>query len=432
MIRSRFTLSSAVVLIGALLTCCRAGAETLTFQKAADLAMTRSANVGLAMADQMKAQSAYREARNAYVPALVTGSGLGASWGFPLSLEGSAPSIFNVNSQSTLLNFSQREFIRAARSEWNATTHSAEDQKSQALLDTAVTYTQLNAATARMKAIQEQAEQAQRAQYITLQRVNEGVDSKVELTRANLNMARTRMRLAEANAAVDTLKQHLSQLTGVPVAGLEINASTIPPIPEFNADDDAVSKALAASAAVRTADEHAAGKVFQAKGEHRGLLPTIDFAAQYALLSKYNNYEQFYKSFERNNATVGVVIRFPFLNQVQKAHAEAADAEALRARAEAQATRNQVASDTLKLQRSVEQLAAAKDVAKLEWELAQADLEAVTAKLDTGGATLRDQETARMEVNDKYASYVDTAFQYDKVRLQLMAATGELRGWALK
>jgi outer membrane protein TolC len=283
-----------------------------------------------------------------------------------------------------------------------------------------------------MKAVEEQAEQAQRAQYITQQRVNEGLDSRIELTRASLNLARTRMRLAEGQAAIDTLRQHLSQLTGIPMPAIEVDASSIPPIPEINAEDDAVAKALANSAAVKMADEHAKGKGQQAKGEHRGLLPTIDFAAQYALLSKFNNYEEFYNRFERHNATVGVVIRFPFLNQVQKAHAEAADAETMRAQAEAQATRNQVASDTLKLQRSIEQLAAARDVAKLEWELAQGDLEAVTAKLDTGTATLRDQEAARIEVNDKYATYLDTAFQYDKARLQLMGATGELRSWAFK
>lgn len=433
MTRSRFASDSLLlILLGALLMCGQATAETLTFQKAIELAMSRSVNVGLARADEMKAHSSYREARNAYVPALIAGSGLGASRGFPLSLEGAAPSVFNLNSQSTLLNFSQREFSRAARSEWNATTHNMEDQRSQALLDTAVTYAQLSAAQARMKVIQEQAEQAQRAQYITQQRVSEGLDRKMELTRASLNMARTRMRLAEGQAAVDTLKQHLSQLTGIPLAAIEVDSSSMPQIPEISADDDAVAKALANSAAVKMADEHAKGKAQQAKGEHRGLLPSIDFAAQYALLSRFNNYEEFYKRFERHNATVGVVIRFPFLNQVQRAHAEAADADALRAQMEAQATRNQVASDTLKLQRSIEQLAAARDVAKLEWELAQGDLESVSAKLDTGAATLRDQEAARIEVTDKYATYLDTAFQYDKARLQLMAAVGELRNWAMK
>ncbi|HYG97933.1 MAG TPA: TolC family protein [Terriglobales bacterium] len=409
----------------------RGNAETLTFQRAIELAMARSVNVGIALADQMKARSAYREARNAYFPVVVAGSGLGASRGFPLSLEGSAPSVFNFNSQSTLLNFSQREFVRAARSEWNATTHNTEDQRSQALLDTAITYAQLNAALVRIKALQEQADQARRVQFISQQRVSEGVDSKLELTRASLNLARTRMRVAEGEAAVDVLRQHLSQLTGLSLVNVDLDPESMPAIPELNPDEDAIAKALASSAAVKVADEHAKAKAQQAKGEHRGLLPSIDFAAQYALLSRFNNYEEFYNRFERHNATVGVVIRFPFLNSVQGAHAEAADAEALRAQAEAQAARNQVSSDTLKLQRSIQQLAAARDVARLEWELAQGNLETLSAKMETGSVTLREEENARIDVSDKYATYLDTAFEYDKARLQLMSATGELRDWAL-
>lgn len=403
--------------------------ETLTFQKAVELATGHSTGVGVALADQMKAHSAYREARRAYVPALIMGSGLGASWGFPLSLEGSAPSVFNVNAQSALINPAQRQFIKSAKTAWEASSASADDQRDQAVLDTAVTFAQLNAAQAKLKTLQEQADQAQKAQYITQQRTGEGIDSKVELTRANLNLARVRLRLSEAQGTVDILKQHLSQLTALSVGAIEIDPESLPPIPDPAQDDDVVAKALANSAAVKASDEQARSKEQQAKGEHRALYPAVDFAAQYARLAKYNNYDVFYKSFQPNNATVGVSIRFPFLNAAQRAHAEAADADALRARAEAQATRNVVSSNTLKLQRTVGQLAAARDVARLEWELAQTDLDAVTAKLQTGNANLRDQENARIAVNDKYAAYLDSSFDYDKVRLQLMSATGELKQW---
>ena len=42
------------------------------------------------------------------------------------------------------------------------------------------------------------------------------------------------------------------------------------------------------------------------------MLPSFDFAAQYALLSKFNNYDVYYNAFQRNNATIGVSIVFPF------------------------------------------------------------------------------------------------------------------------
>ncbi len=406
-------------------------AETLTFKKALELAASHGTGVGMAFADQMRARSSYFEARDAYIPALTTGSGLGASWGFPLSLEGSAPSIFNVTAQSTVFNLAQRSFIRAAQNEWSATGHNSDDQRNQTLLDAAVTYAQLDAALAKLKILRDQSEQAQRAEYITQQRVSEGVDSKIELTRASLNSARTRLRLTETQGTVDVLKQHLSQLTGLPAGDIEVDGESVPKIPDLSQDEGLVNRALANNPAVKTADEHLKSKLQQAKGEHNALYPTVDFAAQYALLAEFNNYAEFYKAFQRNNATIGVAIRFPFLNPVQRAKSQTAAAEALRAKSEAEATRNQVSSQALKLQRALPQLAAARDVSKLEWELAQGNLDVVSARMQTGATTLRDQENARIDVNDKYATYLDTSFEYDKARLQLMSMTDDLQDWAL-
>ena len=81
-----------------------------------------------------------------------------------------------------------------------------------------------------------------------------------------------------------------------------------------------------------------------------------------------------------NNFTGGLNIRIPIFNSVQKAKAEEADADAMVARKQADLTRNQVGEDALKLQRSLRQLAAARDVAKLEWEVSQGELEAVTGR----------------------------------------------------
>ena len=64
-------------------------------------------------------------------------------------------------------------------------------------------------------------------------------------------------------------------------------------------------------------------------------------------------------------------IRFPLFNASQRARAQAADADALKATKQAEAARNQVSEETLRLQRSVTQMQAARDVAQLEYEIAQ-------------------------------------------------------------
>ncbi len=419
----------AILLLLAVTTVLGARAEQIPFRRAVELAVSHSGTMASAAADQMRAYQSYREAKNLYLPQVVVGSGLGASYGFPLSIEGAAPSIFNVNTQQYLLNFGQRQFVRAAKTEWNASTLSTQDKRDQVMLDAAVTYVQLDRALAQLKLLQGQQNEAQRLVFVVEKRVGEGVDPRVELTRANLAAARVRMRIAEIQANVDLLRQHLAELTGLPAEQIETVTDSIPPMPDVSQREDLVSRAVASSTALKVADQHALAKAQTAKGEHRMLYPSIDLAGQYALLSQYNNYDQYFKKFQRNNFTFGLGMRFPFLNPSQRARAEAADADAIRAKRDAEAVKNQVSSETLKLQRSVEQLSAAQDVAQLEYQLSQADLETVGARLVAGTATLRDQENARLAVNEKYSAYLDASLEVAKAQMQLMKATGELEKW---
>jgi outer membrane protein TolC len=172
----------------------------------------------------------------------------------------------------------------------------------------------------------------------------------------------------------------------------------------------------------------------RARAEHRALWPSLDFATQYAVLAKFNNWTQFFptKAFERNNATVGVVIRFPVLNFSQRAHAQAADADAIHASKEVENTKNQVSQEVLKLQRSVEQLKAAQDVSQLEYELAQSNVNAVEIRMNSGSAGIHDEADARTDLAEKFGSLEDTKFQLQRARIGLLRATGDLESWTEK
>jgi outer membrane protein TolC len=238
------------------------------------------------------------------------------------------------------------------------------------------------------------------------------------------------MRMAEAQGAVDVLRNRLSQMTGIPASSIETIPGSLPPLPEVKQEDNLVGQALEASPSVKAAEHHATAQSLRARGEHRAMWPAVDFAGQYALLSRYNNYDEFYKSFDRHNATLGVAIRFPFLSPSQHAHAAAADAEALRARKDAEAAKNRVSEETLKLQRAVEQLSAAHEVADLEYQVAQSNLEASQVRMDAGTATLHDVEDARVQANERYNALQDTSFELQKARITLLRATDELAAWA--
>jgi outer membrane protein TolC len=88
-------------------------AEPVPLKRVVELALAHSSTMAGAAADTQRAFAAYSEARNQYVPQVVVGSGLGTSYGYPLTLEGSAPSIFNVAAQSAVINPALKEFIRS-------------------------------------------------------------------------------------------------------------------------------------------------------------------------------------------------------------------------------------------------------------------------------------------------------------------------------
>jgi len=406
--------------------------DPLPFSQALDLALQHSGIMGIATINQWRAQKAYQEVRNNYIPQLTIGSGLGYSYGFPLTLEGSAPSVVNFTSSGAFFNPALKQFIRAAKIDWKATSQDVQDKRNAVILDTALTYAQLEQLSGKIQALTEAQAAAEKAQFISEQRLQQGVGSKLEVTKSQLVEARIRLRVAEAQGQMDVLREHLSKLVGLPAESIAVAPGTMPPLPAISQVEDLSAQAIEYSPAVKLADQKAEAAETRAKGEHKALRwPTVDGATQYAYLAKFNNYDQYYKNYLANNFTGGLNVRFPIFNAVQKAKAQEADADAMIARKQADLARNQVGEDTLKLQRSLRQLLAARDVAKLEWVVGQGELEAVTARAETRGANPRDQENARLNADDKHAAYLDAEFELSRAELQLLKLTGELENWAI-
>jgi len=89
----------------------------ISFTTAIGLALKSNPKVLMAQADVDKALAAVQQLRDAYIPSVVGGSGVGPpSYGFPLG----QPSIFNITSQSLVFSYSQRDYLRAARAALDA------------------------------------------------------------------------------------------------------------------------------------------------------------------------------------------------------------------------------------------------------------------------------------------------------------------------
>ena len=406
-------------------------AAPVPFRTVMEMAVKHSGAMAIAGADQRKAYETYAEARSMYTPQVTLGSGLGYSYGVPLSIEGSAPSIFNVTSQQFLFNLAQKDFIRASHNDWESAKFDIADKRDQVILDAASAYIELDSLTERLKALGDEQKFAERAEFISKSRVQEGVDSPLDLKKVQLAGARVRLRMAEAMGAVDLLRERLAGLTGLPAATIETDHDSIPKPPEISQEQNLTQDALSNSPVVRFAEEKAKSAEFRARGEQRQWYPSIDLASQYALLSRFNNYDEFYRKFSRNNYSLGLAIRFPFLNIPQRHRAEQAQADLIKARKEADGVKAQISENTIKLQRSLRQLAAANDVAKLEYEVAQAGVDTIQVRVQNGEANSRDAEQARIDAGDRLVSYLESTVELTKAQLQLMRSTGTIQQWAL-
>jgi outer membrane protein TolC len=428
----RFTnLIAALALV--LLVATGTQAEPLPLSRAVRLALAHGTTSAIAGADVQRAFASYRELRNNYYPQLIAGSGLGWSYGYPLAIAGSPPALFNVVASSSVFNPSGRQFLNAAKIEWHAAEIQDKDQREAVIQDVALTYAELAKWEARISRLQQDEGEAQRIEQAVAARVQEGVDSGVDLNKAKLVAARVRLHRIEAHGSADVLRRHLSTLTGLPVSSIELAPETIPVLPSVAAEEDLPAKAQASSPAIKLAEQHSLAESMRALGEHRALYPSLDFSAQYARFSTFNNYTRYFPqgTFQRDNATVGFGIRIPLFNASQHARTEAAEAEALKARKQAEATRNQVAEETLKLQRAAEQLEAAREVAQLEYQLAQSGLEAAQTRMDANTGTLHELADARVQAAERFLLFQDADFEYQRVRVTLLRATGDLEKWAL-
>ncbi len=421
-------------------------AEPVPLKRVVELALTHSTGAAMAAADQQHADASYRELRDEYIPQVNVGAGLGYSYGFPLGLEGSAPSLFNLTTQSPLINGAARSYIGAAKADSAAASLKIKDQRNQVIQDAVLAYAELAKWERRLAHLHEIEGDARRMETAVAERVKEGIDSEVDGLKARLSTARVHERLTEAEGSVAVLRERLAKLTGLTASEIQTDPDSIPATPPVVSEDAA--QAAASNPSVQASVEQARARYLRSQAEHRALLPSVDFAAQYALLSKFNNFQQYEipakpcpvdgvsvlcvdNSFRQNNVTIGVSIRFPIFNASQRSRAQAADADALKATKQAEAAKNQATEETLRLQRSVEQMQAARDVAQLEYEIAQKNLEAAHTRVDAGTATIHDLDDARTQVSERFIALQDVTFELERAQLGLLRSTGELEKWAM-
>jgi outer membrane protein TolC len=415
--------------IATLLVPIGARAQGVSFYTVVDLALRNSTQVRISAADVQRAEAAVMESVDAYKPAISVGSSLGYSYGFPVG----QPSVYSVSASSLAYSFSQPDYIRAARASLVSAQMQLKDTRQQVILDSALDYIELTTLNQQMSALDEETAFVRKLVEIETERVDAGLDSKVELTQARLTGAQIALRRLHLVDQAELVRVRLAHLTGLKPADIVSQSQTVPNAPEisdpFGIDDNSGIKAAYASAR---------SKLYVARGDSRqNNRPTFGFGLEYNRYSKFNNYNEYYLRFQHNNFNVGIQITLPLFDASRTAKAKGTTAEAAHAGAQADQSRDQTQEQVLQLQKNIAELSAQEQVAELQNELSQDQLDAITTQLQAGSpapggsAVLpKDEQGAHIRERTHFVDMLETRFELTQARLSLLRTLGRIEDWA--
>jgi outer membrane protein TolC len=407
----------------------------ISLSSAVDLALKSDPRVKMAKASVMKSIAVLDEARDVYIPNVGIKGGYGASTGVPLNI----PVVFSIASESLLFNFSQRDNVRAAEAGTKAAKLALKDAQEQTIEDVIVTYLNLDNAQQRHMAMKDELGFTSRLTDIIQARIDAGQDTRMELLKAKRTAAQIHLSSLHTDDEIANLQDHLGRLLGLP--GLEIAtvSDSIPKLPEISS----FAADTTDSPAVQSAFANAAAKQESAFGDARyRYRPQLAFGANYSRIStSHTSYTFYYPGFLQphsdNALSVGIEISIPIMDFEHQARSRESSAEAVRALAEAQNARIQFLEGRSKLRHSLEELAARGEVADLDREIAQDQLDTIMIQLSSSSSndpnatllTPKDEQNARLQERQKLVDLLSAQAELRQYKVNLMRQNGMLGSW---
>jgi hypothetical protein len=145
------------------------------------------------------------------------------------------------------------------------------------------------------------------------------------------------------------------------------------------------------------------------------------------VLSKVNNYQEFYQKFPRNNVTLGILVKIPVFNSRTSASVALASHQLVEADLDAQVIRQNTDIAALQTANNDAEQEAALVVARLEVQLADENLALLQSNFDRGQVSVKDLEESRLAELDKKLALLDAGFALQRAQLQSMQMNGQLR-----
>jgi outer membrane protein TolC len=401
-------------------------AVALTLKRAIELTLQNSKEIQVAKIQASVADRAAQITKAQFMPNLYAGSGAGYTYGIPETPGGRAPSIFNVTYTEQIFNEPLRGQAKETQEQAKAQKIALEDVKNSVITRTAMAYLELGKVRHSLELLRKEQESAEKILQVTQERQGEGYELPVEVTKAQLTKAQVVQRILQLEAREDDLEVFLRYQLGISEAQtIEVTPEELPGEAEL-AGDNLVALAMTHNAGLQLAESDVRAKEFRLKGERRGYLPTLEFVTIYSVLAKFNNYSQFFNAFQRNNFNGGIDVHVPIFSAQTRAAIGMAQINLEAAKVNLTNKKTELSSEVRQKTRRVRERDAAKEVARLELQLAQQNVAVFQSQFAEGKLNLREVEKARLEENEKWMAFLDANFQKQQAQLELLKTAGQL------
>ncbi len=399
----------------------------MTVQEAVRLTLSHSPEALVAEAQAAQAREALRESRSVNLPRFYTGTGAAYNNGYPLSIDGAAPSIFQVSASRPIFSKTNNNLIREAQESEKAGKMGVESARNDLALKTASAYYELFQAGKIRALLEAKLDSAVKLQNQTDLQLEAGKVRPVDATLARTAVLAARQEMLVAEEQALLAEKELRKLTGLPDS---IRIQTVEPqieSPIFGLAEDALfQSALQNAPGIQQAQAEARAKEFHIEAEKGGYLPRMEIVGQYAIFSRTNNYEDYFRRFVRNNFLIGLSAQVPIFNGTT-------GARVARSRQEASEARYRLESLKSNLKLDIQRGLGAMRIARGALDLGRSDVEAAREMvkmsetlMEAGRIGEKDLEGARTQLLQKELALLDADQTLFRRKLELLLATGAI------
>lgn len=404
----------------------KAETRILSIQEAVQMALGHSPEVMIAKAQVRRAGEAARETRSLNRPQVYTGTGLAYNNGFPLSIEGSAPSIFQVAATQSIFSKKNANLIREAEQSMKASRYGTDSVRNDLALKTALAYYRLHRARQIIVLTSKRLEAAKKQLEFVEAQLEAGRVRSVDVTFTRTAVMTVEQQLLVAQEEARIGERELQELTGLPDT---ISVRTAEPridsiFLEMNADF-LYEKALESTPEILRSEATLRAKEFHVEAEKGESWPRLELISEYALFSRTNNYDDYFNRFTRNNYLLGLSVQVPlFTGSRTSSRVEQSRQEVSEEHYRLQSMKSDL---KLNIHRGLSSLRIAHstlELARSEREAAQENLQVNASLLESGRISVKDFEDLRLQLQQKEMAVLEANESLFQRKLELLHAVG--------